>query len=243
MSDNSLIKKNMETSLQYTSLSDLVKASEEVFLLIDTSGSMACAAGDKERDKQMQGLKYRRAIDCLRDVVKGILTQGHVPMIAFGGPYDAQVRFVDDVPEPLGGTPLHLAIPLAKEYGANRLVVISDGMPDLRPECINQVKLFGGRIDAVYIGKPGDGGDLFMQEIAKLTGGTASVGDITETLFLTSKIIGLLEGEVASRGPIQGPGFSAEDAAGTEPDPDDFDNDLNDDEDDDDDDDEDDDEE
>jgi len=206
-----MMKKSLESSLQFGSLSDLVKATEEVFLLIDTSLSMA---GDP--------------IVHLREVVSNIQKVGHVPMIAFGGPYDAQVRFVDVVPEPDGGTPLHLAIPLAKEYGAGRVVVISDGAPDLKQECLDQAKQFGGRIDVVFIGQPGDSGEKFLRELAALTGGTQMTGDIADIKLITSKVIGLLEGGVEPRGPIQGEGFSADEGI----DPLDDDTDLEDDDDD-----------
>lgn len=224
---NELARRNLEISLQLGDLGDLVKASEVVMLAIDTSGSMASAANAKESAKQKAAAiagwvngwsdgpntHYQRRIDCLRIVVTGILNTGHVPMIAFGGPYDAQVRFVDVVPEPDGGTPMHAAIALAKSYGANRLVVISDGAPDLPGECRIEAQGFGGRIDCVYIGEENDGGHVFLKDLAQLTGGTCTVDDIGETLKLTSKIIGLLEGGTPSRGPITGPGFSVEESS------------------------------
>lgn len=204
MSDqNSLVRKNLENSLAIGGLSDLVKATEVVMLLLDTSGSMDGAP-----------------IEALRKVVADIKAQGHVPMIAFGGPYDAQVRFVDNVPNADGGTPLHLAIPFAKDYGATRLVVISDGSPDLPDQCMIEAKNFGGQIDVVFIGHAGDMGSVFLEAMAKATGGRRiNGGDITiNTKAITGTVIGLLEGDVApTRAPIQGPGFVAaetdEDAA------------------------------
>jgi hypothetical protein len=192
--NNSLVRRQLETSLQLGNLSDLMKATEQVMLLIDTSGSMA-----------------GRPIEQLRKVVTQIQTEGTVPMIAFGGPFDAQVRFVDRVPEPDGGTPLHSAIPFAREYGATRLVVISDGLPDLPGESLEQAKQFGGRIDVVYVGHAGDGGAKLLEELAKLTGGTRLQGDLSDVKKLASTVIGLLEGEVGpTRSPIQGAGFTSE---------------------------------
>ena len=147
-----MMKKSLESSLQFGSLSDLVKATEEVFLLIDTSLSMA---GDP--------------IVHLREVVSNIQKVGHVPMIAFGG-----------------------------------------------------------RIDVVFIGQPGDSGEKFLRELAALTGGTQMTGDIADIKLITSKVIGLLEGGVEPRGPIQGEGFSADEGI----DPLDDDTDLEDDDDD-----------
>lgn len=223
---NELVRKNLETSLQFNSLSDLAKASETIMLLIDTSSSM-CGS----------------PIEDLRKVVNEINPRAAgIPMIAFGGPYDAQCRFVDTVPEPDGGTPLHIAIPMAKEYGANRVVIISDGSPDLSEQCIIEAQSFGGRIDVVYIGTPGDAGDFFLRRLAELTGGTCGTGDITKTKEIAGKIIGLLEGEVeAPKAPIQGPGFTTVESEDEPDDDTDDDEEEDDDEDDDDSDDEDDD--
>jgi hypothetical protein len=185
---NELVRKNLETSLQLGSLSEVVKDAETIMLLIDTSSSM---------DERVR-TSNRRAIDHLADVVREINPRAAgIPMIAFGGPYDAQCRFVDAVPEPDGGTPLHIAIPMAKEYGANRVVVISDGCPDLSEQCLAEARTFGGRIDVVYIGTPGDAGEFFLRQLAELTGGTCGAHDITNTKALSGKVMLLLEGEVA----------------------------------------------
>ena len=195
-----LTRQSLELGLDLGSLKSLVKATaENVMLLIDTSGSMS--------DRIVGG---GSKIEGLRTSVKEIgPKENGVPMIAFGGPYDAQVRFVDAVPDPDGGTPLHVAIPYAKEYGATRLVVVSDGQPDLSEECLLQAKTFGGQIDVVYVGNPGDHGSAFLDELAHLTGGKRHEGNLGDTKKLTGTIIGLLEGEVEERAPIQGAGFTA----------------------------------
>jgi hypothetical protein len=179
---NELVRRNLETSLSLGSLSSLVKASETVMLLIDTSGSMSGSPVEK-----------------LREVVRNINPKAAgIPMIAFGGPYDAQCRFVDLVPDPDGGTPLHMAIPMAKEYGANRVVVISDGCPDLSEQCIIEAKAFGGKIDVVYIGAAGDAGSFFLDQLAQLTGGSRLEGDINKTKELSGQVMLLLEGDNAN---------------------------------------------
>lgn len=220
---NEMIRRNIETALDLTNLGDLMKATaDNPMLLIDCSGSMLTT---------MRNGKTR--IDGLREIVRDLQAQGNVPMIAFGGPYDAQVRFVDGVPDPDGGTPLHLAIPFAKEYGATRLVVISDGAPDLRDQSMMEATAFGGRIDAVFVGDPGDFGEAFLQALAAATGGTSSTGSLTEVKALGAKIMGLLEGEV--KAPIQGEGFTTvDDVLDAEEDDDDDEDDDDEDEDDDD---------
>lgn len=200
---DSLVRTQLESSLQASSLRSLVRATTDTpMLLIDTSGSMGSPIVPNDYDTP-------RRIDALREVVKTIKSAGNVPMIAFGGSMDEQVRFVDDVPEPAGGTPLHLAIPLAGKYGATRLVVLSDGMPDLTEQSIIEAKDFGGRIDFVFIGAPGEHGEAFLTELASVTGGTSMTGDLRDPLLLSRGVIGLLEGEVEPQSaPIQGAGFT-----------------------------------
>jgi len=203
MNSNELVRTKLEQGLSLGSLKSLVKATaESVMLLLDTSGSM--------ETRMSTG---RRRIDGLRVVVTDIKAQGHVPMIAFGGPYDSQVRFVDVVPDPDGGTPLHEAIPFAKVYGATRLVVISDGCPDLTDQSMEAARAFGGQIDVVFVGNAGESGSFFLDQLAQATGGKRFEGSLGDTKQLTATVIGLLEGEVEpTRAPIQGPGFTADEA-------------------------------
>src|SRR6185369_16010580 len=103
MSDNTSLSR-LEQSLvgdskKLSTTDQLLRDSDVVMLLVDTSSSMGGSP-----------------IEDLRKVVNDINPRANgIPMIAFGGPYDAQVRFVDIVPDPDGGTPLHIAIPMAKQ--------------------------------------------------------------------------------------------------------------------------------
>lgn len=217
----SLVRQQLEQSLE-SSIDQLARQHEVVMLLLDTSGSMAGSPI----------VQLRKAVDIIK-------TQGHVPMIAFGGPYDAQVRFVDVIPEPDGGTPLHMAIPFAKEYGATRLVVISDGMPDLAEQCFIEADKFGGKIDVVYIGAEGDGGSVFLNELARRTGGVRrEMGNLMKDPDqLAGQVILLLEGDVEEPTIIQGEGFASvadEDVVEPEEEDDDTDDDDEEDEDEDD---------
>jgi hypothetical protein len=218
--DTSLaLRAALESSLESSSLKGLAREAETVMLLIDTSSSMG---GQPVRD--------------LRKVVANIQAAGHVPMIAFGGPYDAMVRFVDAVPDPAGGTPLHMAIPFAKEYGATRVVVVSDGAPDLPAQCMIEADAFVGRIDVCYVGGEYGGGKTFLAELAQRTGGRQLDGDLTKTDELTGQVILLLEGDVEpERAPIQGEGFTATEDVPDDDDDDDDDEEEEEDDDDDDD--------
>lgn len=218
MSDNKLVRSSLESSLAVSSLKSLARQAEVVMLLVDTSSSMY---SNIDPHDYTPGAKT--SIKALREVVAEIRAGGPVPTIAFGG--TPAVRFVDDVPEPAGGTPLHLAIPFAKSYGANRLVIVSDGAPDLAGQTLEEATLFGGRIDVVYAG-PSSGHyaedcKALLRKIAEATGGQVLQGNFGDVKQLTSAVIGLLEGhKEPERGPIVGPGFSVAEVEPTEEDDD-----------------------
>jgi hypothetical protein len=204
MSTELELVKQLEESLDLGNLKEYARDVDNVMLLIDTSSSMNAHL----RDEQHNSLPTRR-IDALREVVNLIRVQGDVPMIAFGGPIDASVRFVSDVPEPAGGTPLAQAIMLAKEYAATRIVVISDGAPDSAPAALEAARAFAGRIDVSYVGNPNDVGEKFLEQLAQASGGSAFTGDLRDPKQLSRGVVGLLAGEVET--PIQGEGFTTVD--------------------------------
>jgi hypothetical protein len=191
MSQNTdLVRQQLESTLESTStLKSLQRelGADNPMLLIDASGSM---------DARMMNSKRR--IDGLREVLSQL--QG-VPMIVFGGCETSEPHFVDRCPEPGGGTPLHLAIALAKAHGATRAVCISDGIPDLQKESLEQARNFGGKIDVVFVGDietpDGKMGAMFLDELARITGGKRLVGSLVDTKEITGKVVLLLEGEVA----------------------------------------------
>jgi hypothetical protein len=204
-----LIRTQLETGIALGSLRSLVKATADYpMLLIDVSGSMqyTLRANGKSR------------VEALREIVAQIRQERKDPMIAFGGRETEAPRFVDHVPDADGGTPLHLAITLAQQHGATRLVVISDGLPDLQDEAMARAKAFGGRVDVVFVGDPGEPGSFFLDELARATGGQRLEGDLAQQKQLKSAVAGLLEGEVEpQRAPIQGVGFVAEESEPEEP--------------------------
>ena len=220
MSDEKTALQQLTKTSALRSLKDLVrvKTAETTFLLLDCSGSMHA---------QMRNGKRR--IDGLREVVRDVQAKRPTQMIAFGpfttgptGDY-AQVGFVTDVPEPHGGTPLHLALDLAAAKGAGRVVVISDGWPNQREASLEAARRFGGRVDVVFVGDPNDPGQLFLEEVAKLTGGTKFEGDLSEVKEIAGVVAGLLNGEVIEEVPEGvelGAGEGAEDESEDEDDED-----------------------
>lgn len=189
MTNNTIAVANFGKTLAAATLDDLVrvKTSDYVFLLLDCSSSM---------NSKMRNGKKR--IAGLRDVVKEITAQRAVQMVAFGPSNDEGrvVFFCGAVPAPAGGTPLHAALEFAKEQNAGRVVVVSDGCPDSPQAAMDAAKAFGGQVDVVFVGNPGDYGSNFLAELAAITGGTAFDGDLSEPKTLGGAVIGLLDGEV-----------------------------------------------
>lgn len=197
MSEQNSLMRTMNKSLQVKSLKDLVRArtSENPILLLDLSGSMGgCMHNGKTRQ---QGLK---------EVVTGLQAKRPTPMIGFGMDTTSShpleqgmtplVGFINEVPEALGpSTPLAQAIDLARENGYAKAVVISDGIPDDRSAAMEAATRFGGRIDVIFVGNPGEPGSLFLDGLATATGGSRFEGDLADVKEITGAVIGLLNGE------------------------------------------------
>lgn len=177
------LAKQLKKTLSTGSLDDLVRVqkAQNIWLLLDTSGSMST---------RMNNGKTR--IQGLREAVDGIMQERKMPMIQFGQEPAPSV-IVDNIPEPAGGTPLGEAIDLARRQECSRCIVISDGQPD-HPlqQHIDAAIRFGGRIDVVFVGNPGDRGEAFLKNLAESTGGESFTGDLAEPKRLTKGVIGLL---------------------------------------------------
>jgi hypothetical protein len=195
MSNETSLMKMLDKSTKLSSLKDLVRSkdAENVVLLLDCSASMGA---------YMRNGKLR--IGGLREVVAGIQAQRTTTMVAFGPaavgahplePMGSPVRFVTEVPDPEGGTPLAEAITFARSNGFGRAIVVSDGGPNDPRAAMEAAREFGGQIDVVFVGDAGDPGSVFLDELAKTTGGSRFEGDLSEVKELTGAIVGLLNGE------------------------------------------------
>jgi hypothetical protein len=73
------------------------------------------------------------------------------------------------LPEPNGGTALHLALACAVGYQPGVTLVISDGQPDNEQHALAQAEQLSGRIDTLYIGPDGDRAAMdFMRRLARV---------------------------------------------------------------------------
>jgi Mg-chelatase subunit ChlD len=177
------IAKQLNKSLQIGGLDDLVRVqkAQNIWLLLDCSGSMSTRM--KNGKSRIQGL---------REAVDGIQTEKRMSMIQFGQDPEPSV-IVDSIPNPSGGTPLGQAIDLARKLECSRCIVISDGQPDYpQQQHLDAAVRFGGRIDVVFVGDPGDPGEEFLKRLAMSTGGESFTGDLSEPKQLTRGVVALL---------------------------------------------------
>jgi Mg-chelatase subunit ChlD len=170
----------LNRSLAKSDLDALVMGARRSLLLVDCSGSMG---------------EYIRAggrkIDALRKVVTALRETHATPLAAFGL-YGDPVQVVDTVPEPMGGTPIDLAIDFGRREGATHLVVVTDGCPNSEDSAFAAARAFGHPIDVFYIGDGNDSGSRFAAALAKMTGGTCELTDLGKPRELAGKITLLL---------------------------------------------------
>lgn len=144
---------------------DLARAAQETYLLLDASGSMRDDAAPETRK-----------IDALRDVVDAVRAGGAAfRQIVFGD----EVEERHDIPEPAGGTALHLALDVCRREGApRRVVVVSDGLPDDPPAALAAARALGCAVDVFYVGPRPHEGDEFLRSLASATGGQYQATDL-----------------------------------------------------------------
>ena len=163
-----------------TDLDDLLRGARRSLLLLDCSSSMGLSVG----------YSTTRRIDALRKVTEELVQTHPVPMAAFGG--SNQVEIVEAPIEPVGGTPLHIAIDFGREQGANHLAVVTDGEPDSESAAFAAARQFSNPIDVFYVGNPNGRGATFAKELAKMTGGEAHITTLDKPKELKAKLAGLL---------------------------------------------------
>jgi len=121
-------------------------------LLLDVSGSMC-------RD-----LNGKRRIDILRDAVEKV--GNGMETYCFS---DTTVK-TKYIPEPHGSTNLKGAFQVLKGQSM-QLILISDGIADNPNDAIQSAIELKCPVNVLYIGSPGDEGELFMKRLAEMTGG------------------------------------------------------------------------
>jgi Mg-chelatase subunit ChlD len=169
----------LKGSLAKGSLADLVRSRRRSMMLVDTSGSM------NEFTKTRQ-----TKIDALRQTVATIRQSHPVPVAEFNS--ITQLIEGEYIPNPRGGTQAAKAINFCRAQGATHIVMVTDGQPHDRYEALDAARAFGGPIDVFYIGGAGDYGADFCRELARITGGTCNITDMTAPKELAGNVTKLL---------------------------------------------------
>lgn len=147
-------------------------------LVLDVSGSMAehCEPG-------------RRKIDALREVVKSLRTSGST----FGQiVFESAPRLTDAIPEPSGGTALHLALGLAATLRPRKLVLVTDGEPDDEQLALDAAARLARPIDVFYVGPGSQRAEKFLRDLARRAGGQYQKTDLAEAPAIAHQVAGLL---------------------------------------------------
>ena len=131
------------------------------FMLLDVSGSMIRSIGNQ------------RKIDMLRSAVSGY--KGIKQYV-----FSDRVTETEYIPEPYGSTELHTAFQYISKANPQKLLLVSDGLPDDPKISIETGKALKIPIDVLYIGNSGDEGEQFMKQLAEVTGGKFMTIDTME---------------------------------------------------------------
>lgn len=139
------------------------KSSNSVILL-DISGSMGEVVGGK------------RKIDILRQAVNRQLINEVVLVFSSGCDRIASSQLI---PEPFGGTAMHLGLQQAASYAPSHTLVVSDGQPDCQRQTLLAAQKLSGVISTLYIGDDADIEAIaFMSKLARIGCGRSEVCDI-----------------------------------------------------------------
>lgn len=132
-------------------------------VLADVSSSMSEMAGERTKAQ------------VLRDALAEVAPASRV--VAFSS--SAHVVDVRALPDPCGGTALHLGLDLAATLRPARTLVISDGHPDDEEKAFRSAESLPGVIDVLYVGPADDTRAIqFMQRLARAGAGRCEAHDI-----------------------------------------------------------------
>lgn len=135
----------------------------DAIIIVDTSGSMH--ANDSRGGKS----RYDVACEELKNLQATL--PGKLALLSFSD----DVQFCPaGIPFDFGNmTDLAKALRFAKvaDLTGMRFIVISDGEPDSEDDALEVAKTFKNRIDTIFVGPDGGGGQAFLKRLAKASGG------------------------------------------------------------------------
>jgi len=135
-------------------------------IALDTSGSMneRVESGARKIDVLRQSLDRPLSVDEVAITFNCICTQ---------------LPSLQAIPEPGGGTAMHLALAEIANLKPRQTLVISDGRPDLKQKVLAEAKGVTGVINTLYIGSDDDLEAIeFMRQLARVGCGISRTCDI-----------------------------------------------------------------
>ncbi len=136
-----------------------------LLILADVSASMAERAGESSKH------------EVLKEVLSAVLRPGD-GLIAFAG-RPLRLARAADLPAPLGGTALELALSEAVKTQPEVTLVISDGQPRHAEAALSEAGKLKGVVNVVYCGPDDDLAAIaFMRQLAAQGGGRCWVYDL-----------------------------------------------------------------
>jgi hypothetical protein len=106
------------------------------------------------------------------------MTAPHVRLITFATEI-TEVKSLEDLGEPHGGTNLHLALARAAELMVGKCVVFTDGEPSSEDYCFEAASRIPGVVDTIFCGDTDDRiAKAFCDKLARDNGGQFVAKDI-----------------------------------------------------------------
>ena len=158
-------------------------------ILLDTSSSMA-----------MPVMGGQRRIDLLDNILKNVVTPS-VHLLAFSN-YVTALEPGQQLPEPSGGTDMHLALDYAARLSPRRVIVISDGEPADAKATIASARALNCIISTFHCGDETNRSAIaFLKQLALCSRGGVGrplLADLRKPEKLTSELRLLLTGPAVS---------------------------------------------
>lgn len=174
-----MVKPKTKTVEKYAERINPKNTTGHTLLFLDISASMAEVVGQS------------RKIDLLRQALDRTLAPGEIA-IAFHSIINV-LPTLQLIPEPQGGTAMHLAIEHGCTLRPKHSLVVSDGLPDDEKQALSAAKRMTGTISTLYIGPDSNQKAIeFMRKLARLGCGQAQACDLNKGVGLLRESIKLL---------------------------------------------------
>jgi hypothetical protein len=156
-------------------------------ILVDVSGSMSYPVAPQQR-----------RIDVLRIILARVREEASTTRVVAFSTDVVVLEPGETVPEPDGGTALHLALDYVRQTQPEHVIVISDGEPEDKQAAITVARALGCRISTYYCGDEGNrAATSFLKTLALCSRrgvGRAAIADLRQPEKVASDVRLLLAG-------------------------------------------------